>query len=61
MTTNAPGGGLRAYLGSNPVIRRCKFIDNTAFQGGGIYVAVDSSATVDDCEFTGNSVIDALL
>ncbi len=56
-TTNAAGGGVFVSgTGTNPVFRRCEFIDNTAFQGGGLYVA-GSSPIVEECIFTDNSVI----
>ena len=50
------GGGLYNELGS-PTITNCKFRNNKAISGGGIYNLNHSNPTLTNCSFTGNKAI----
>jgi len=57
---DAPGGNdvagaLYCEFDSNPKIRRCAFVGNTAAWGGAIYCWDNSSPTFVDCTFDGNT------
>jgi hypothetical protein len=47
------GGGIRSSGGSNPTIRRCRIVANTAPRGAGVAL-VDSSAVIEHCRIESN-------
>ena len=48
------GGGVNNF-NSNMLLTGCTFRDNSATRGGGMYSRVNSSPTLTDCAFSGNS------
>jgi hypothetical protein len=48
-------GGAVLCHGSNPTIRNCTIISNSADWGGGIYCRNESSPTINNCTIIGNS------
>jgi hypothetical protein len=57
--SEAFGGGMLAVGDSSPTIRSTAFRDNTAQNGGGgVFASLDNSTiTLEDCTFTGNSSV----
>ncbi len=53
------GGAIAVYWDSNPIIKNCRFINNSAIvMGGGIAVMDASSPLISGNEFIGNSVVE---
>ena len=51
--SNANGGGI-ACVNATPTIRNCRFVDNTADNGGAIFAAIKTPASISDCIFESN-------
>ncbi len=51
---SAAGGGMRNRGGSNPSIKGCVFLQNTAVRGGGVYNEESATPSFEDCRFEEN-------